>query len=480
MKFQSVLFMSRKYRPEHPEVSKVNHSPHIARQKTEVIPPTIIRNNRIFRNTIILLLCGTAGYTAYRLTPYNKPATAVLVDNNLPSLTTMGSPTLPDKEQSYSTEPLLIDFGVDASISLPAIEWQDTAMALPLPYECKQLSREQLIHICQKTVRDLQARVQTELNSMVRVVDPKVYDKITNETTNFLRTQHPEIDAVFQQFFARQPMRVTGEDMVAELNKYLVLGGSSLEILHTDNALPRLQLFPITHVSQVLINWEGFPNTSIPIIHLTHPFPSEDPSIKLDHVGNYNKNLRIIKLFPERLLKGNDRIDQPSVVPALVQQMLQDTAMHEGMHGFIHTLLQIQPNVTPQLAPVQIHIGHQPLHIASYHTQSMAEELSAIGFELVSSPEVQTKLIKGLLQLKISPQHDYFLVSRILPLALLDVAPHSTQKKQVFQRLSASGSLSDTDIQVLLQDPSFSLIQQKKVGTILYGMGMKLLRPKNR
>ena len=155
-----------------------------------------------------------------------------------------------------------------------------------------------------------------------------------------------------------------------------------------------------------------------------------------------------------------------------------DFLRHETMHVFLANKFPKAGRMVDRSfvfeVPFKIDVGGGfVVDMSGVYPPVMFHELCGIGIQIAQSDSDVPYSI--LTYLGYETDGSYKLVGKILPLAILKVAPETPLKKQIMDGFYSDGTLDFPTLERLVKSPEFTPEHSKAVGNYLFTAGVQLL-----
>lgn len=433
--------------------------------------PSPISTTPVSRRKILTLLgsclaiaAGTAAYQAL------KPETSPQPSPGVPD----GQNEVPNIDQQFQ------------KVEQPSFHLTNQKVNFPVP-DHVQVDRTEATRIAQAFASELKQEIALTLNPLLlRPFPPEVKSKILQEfigvVAGHLEQSSPHAARAMEEFsrsWKQDPFQ-----LVHYLNTYLHLAGYNLYFTQAARGHIKVGLYPIT-TTQVMEVRDEEESLAVPVLRLGTNLVT-DPSMQLEKgvVGNMDPLFTYAQMFDAEIpeLKKDLFKKNPHVVGnrATEEESLEmDTLRHETGHAFLARKFPAAATTNRRdiayLVPLELPFASDfTASLTGNYAPVMFQELCGVGIQIAQSKLSVPFHLNS--YLGSSEAETYVLLGRILPLLVLWLAPASTAKAQLVEKMKREGTADLALMKSLVESPDFGMDRTREVGKWLYSIGYEVLR----
>lgn len=407
------------------------------------------------------------------------------------------SSAVPSRDISYGKAPRL---EVDSSIEIPTFTHLQTSMSFQKPKNLEMDDKE-FLEFSKTMGGMIKQGYEEALVPSLRLTDRNARDgaisDFMTQVAAMLATIDPRSAKEMEEFHKTWTMDPYA--LADHFNAYLKPGGWYLAFHVDTNEGMSLEMFPIQDSTSMRIE-NGANAFQIPVITLRKSLsPRSSHQGEVARVDNFFKEAVV---FGERSSEVANRVRNMRPPLPNFQQGSEDLAetqrtiyhdflIHESGHAWVAKQFPKTGAMTDQDKAFRVPLvllgdeGNQGLRIdlSGVYPAAAFQELCGVGIQMARGMnkipdnnvmffESENPARQGL--------DPYILVHKLVPIATLQAAPDSPQKRAMMEEFMTKGNINFDKLKLLVGTPPYSIEHTKKAGELLYRFGYALFQKAER
>lgn len=383
---------------------------------------------------------------------------------------------------------------VNASIPIPEFTHLQTSISFEKP-KALEMDSEEFLRFSKAIGESLREGYQNVFIPSIQTNDRNARNdavqQFVSQTAGMLATIDPRSKKEMDAF--RATWNLDPFVLIDHVNAYIKPGGWYLIFGVDAGGELSLELFPIKDNTSMRID-NGVNSFQIPVstlgkgLHLVSKGRNE--AAKVDYFfkeavvfgaesGKVVNNVRNIRPSLPNFQQENESLDETK------RTIYHDILVHESAHAYVAKQFPKTGAMVDQGAAFQVPLiisgdeGTKGVYIdmSGMYPAAAFQELCAVGIQMARGinaiPDNNIMFLEAG-KVMDSQLDSYMLVHKLVPIATLQSAPDSPQKRKMMDIFTTKGIINFDELKILVGMPPYTIEHTKKAGELLYRFGYGL------